>query len=121
MKDAGHGPEAITMYEKVIADAAKPGYFAETRLQLALFGLADTQRGQGDVNGAAQNYARAATQPNCSDWMRKRAALNAGEMLDLLHQRGPALQQYQVASAPGGDQAEAGDARKYMKSPYSGK
>ena len=121
MKDAGRGPEAIAIYQKVIADAGKPGYFVETRLQLALFGLAETQRGQGDVGDAAQNYAKAAQQPNCSDWMRKRAALNAGEMLDRLHQRDAAVQQYQVASAAGGDQSQAGEARRYLKTPYDGK
>lgn len=120
MKDAGRGPEAIAIYRKVIADAGRPGYFVEPRLQLALFGLAETQRGQGDVNGAAQNYAKAATQPNCSDWMRKRAELNAGEMLDLLHQRDAAVQHYQLASAPGGDQSQSGEARKYLHTPYSG-
>ncbi len=121
MKDAGHGPEAIAIYERVIADAGKPGYFVEPRLQLALFGLAETQRGQGDVSGAAKNYGKAAQQPNCSDWMRKRAELNAGEMLDLLHQRDAAVQQYQLASAAGGDQSEMGEARKYLRAPYSGR
>ena len=121
MKDAGHGPEAIGIYEKVIADAGKPGYFAEPRMQLALFGLAETQRGQGDVSGAAKNYAEAAQQPNCSDWMRKRAELNAGEMLDLLHQRDAAVQQYQLASAAGGDQSQSGEARRYLRTPYSGR
>ncbi|GAA3765803.1 tetratricopeptide repeat protein [Terriglobus aquaticus] len=121
MKDAGRGPEAIAIYQKVIADAGKPGYFVETRLQLALFGLAETQRGQGDVNDAAQNYAKAAQQPNCSDWMRKRAELNAGEMLDLLHQRDAAVQQYTLASAPGGDQSQTGEAKRYLRTPYAGR
>lgn len=120
-KDSGHGPEAIAMYQKVIADAARPGYFVEARLQLAYFGLAETQRGQSDTSAAAQSYLKAAQQPNCSDWMRRRAELNAGMMLDLLHQRDAAVQQYQLASAAGGDQSQAGDARKYLKAPYTGK
>ncbi len=119
-KDAGKGPESIAIYKKVLSDAAKPRYFVEPRLQLAYFGLADTQRGQGDTTGAAENYVHASKQPNCSDWMRKRALLNAGMMLDLSSQRERALEEYRMAAAPEGDQSQADAARKLMKSPYRG-
>jgi tetratricopeptide (TPR) repeat protein len=119
-KDKGNGPGAITLYKQVLADAAKPGYFIDPRLQLALFGLADTQRGQNDVAGAADSYLKAAEQPNCSDWLRKRAQLNAGEMFDMLHQRAKAVMLYQMASAGGGDQSQAEMARKFLSSPYAG-
>jgi tetratricopeptide (TPR) repeat protein len=120
MKDAGHGPEAIAIYKNVLADAGKPGYFIEPRLQLAYFGLGETQRGQNDIAGAADSYLKAAQQQNCSDWMRKRAQLNAGMMLDLEHRRNEAVAEYQKAAAAGGDQTQADAARKYMKSPYTG-
>jgi tetratricopeptide (TPR) repeat protein len=120
-KDAGNGPLAISTYKQVLADAAKPGYFVDPRLQLAYFGLADTERGQNDVADAAKHYLAAAQQPNNSDWLKKRAELNAGEMLDLLHRRGQALDEYKLAAASGGDQTQAGLAHKYMDSPYSGK
>ena len=120
MKDAGHGPEAIAIYKNVLMDAGKPGYFIEPRLQLAYFGLGETQRGQNDIASAADSYLKAAQQPNCSDWMRKRAHLNAGMMLDLMHRRDEAVGQYQRAAAPGGDQTQADAARKYMKSAYTG-
>jgi tetratricopeptide (TPR) repeat protein len=120
-KDEGNGPGAIALYKAVLADAAKPGYFADPRVQMAWFGLADTQRGQNDIADAAQNYVKAAEQPNCSDWLRKRAQLNAGEMFDLLHQRDRAEQLYQMASSGGGDQSQAELARRLMRTPYSGK
>lgn len=120
MKDAGHGPEAIAIYRRVLDDAAKPGYFVEPRLQLAYFGLGETQRGQGELSDAVISYRKAAAQPNCSDWMRKRAELAAGMMYDLLHRREDAMDQYRLAAAAGGDQSQANDARKYMKSPYTG-
>jgi len=120
-KDEGNGPGAIAVYREVLADAAKPGYFIDPRLQLALFGLADTQRGQNDVTDAAENYLKAAEQPNCSDWLRKRAQLNAGEMFDLLHQRQKAVRLYQMASAGGGDQSQAEMARRLLITPYGGK
>jgi tetratricopeptide (TPR) repeat protein len=120
-KDKGNGPGAIALYKEVLADAAKPGYFIDPRLQLALFGLADTQRGQNDVAGAAESYLKAAEQPNCSDWLRKRAQLNAGEMFDTLHQRAKAVKLYQMAAAAGGDQSQAETARRFLNSPYTGR
>ncbi len=120
-KDAGNGALAIATYKQVLADAAKPGYFIDPRLQLAYFGLADTERGQNDIADAARHYLAAAQQPNNSDWLKKRAELNAGEMLDLLHQRGQAIAEYKLAAESGGDQTQAGMAHRYLDSPYSGK
>jgi hypothetical protein len=120
-KDEGHGPAAIAIYQQVLADAQRPGYFVDPRLQLAYFGLADTQRGQNDIADAAHNYRNAAEQPNCSDWLRKRAQINAAQMFDLLHNRTQAVQLYQMAAAPTGDQSQADAARRYLNHPYTGK
>ena len=111
----------MALYKEVLADAAKPGYFVDPRRQLAYFGLADTQRGQNDIADAAENYVKAADQADGSDWLRKRAQLNAGEMYDLLHQRAKAVGLYQMASSGGGDQSQAEMARRLMKTPYAGK
>ncbi len=119
-KDKGDGPAAIAIYRQVIEDAKRPRYFVDPRLQMAYFGLADAARGQNDFTTAAASYLEAAAQPHCSDWLRRRAQLNAGRMLDLLHQRDEAVAQYQLASAPGGDQSQADQARRYLKTPYSG-
>ncbi len=121
LKDEGHGLEAIAEYHHVIADAQQPGYFADPRLQMAWFGMADTQRGYNDIKGAVAGYMQAAMQPNCSDWLRKRAQLNAGEMYDLLHDRGNAVRMYQMALTAGGDQSQAETARRYLKTPFAGK
>lgn len=120
-KDEGNGARAITVYRRVLEDARRPGYFIEPRLQLAYFGLADTLRGQNDIASAADNYLLAASQQNCSDWLRKRAQLNAGQMLDLLRRRDQAVAEYQLASTGGGDQSQIEAARRYLKSPYTGK
>jgi len=120
-KDEGNAALAIATYRQVLADAAKPGYFVDTRLQLAYFGLADTERGQNDIADAAKYYLAAAQQPNNSDWLKKRAELNAGEMLDLLHQRGQAIAEYKLAAADGGDQTQAGAAKKLLDTPYAGR
>jgi hypothetical protein len=120
-KDSGNGPDAIVIYREILADAKKPRYFVEPRLHMAYFGLADTQRGQNNISEAAQNYLQAAAQPTCSDWIRRRAQLNAGKMFDLLHNRNEAVKQYQLASTGGGDQSQADAARRYLKTPYTGK
>ena len=115
------GRPPIAVYKQVLADAGRPGYFVDPRLQMAWFGLADTERGQNDIADAAKHYLEAANQPNCSDWLRRRAQLNAGEMLDLLHDRSAAVAQYEKATAPGGDQSQSEAARRLLKTPYSGK
>lgn len=120
-KDKGDGPVAIAIYKQVLADARRPGYFVDPRLQLAWFGLADTERGQNDFGDACKHYLEAADQPNNSDWLRKRAELNAGQMFDLLHDRQNAVAQYNKAAAGGGDQSQADAARKYLRTPYSGR
>lgn len=120
-KDMGNGPAAIALYKAVIADGGKPGYFVEPRLHMAYFGLADTERGQGDLRDAAEHYLEAAAQPTCSDWLKRRAQLNAGEMFDLLQEREEAVRQYRLASEGGGDQSQTAAAERYLKSPYAGK
>ncbi len=120
-KDEGHGLEAIAAYKQVIADAQKSGYFSDVRLQMAYFGMADTQRGYNFIKEAAEGYTQAAQQPNCSDWLRKRAWLSAGEMQDLLHNRPAAISDYQQVLKPGGDQSQASAAKDHLKEPYTGK
>jgi tetratricopeptide (TPR) repeat protein len=120
-KDEGNGLGAITLYKEVMADTARPGYFVDPRPQMAWFGLADTQRGQNDITEAAEDYVKAADQPKCSDWLRKRAQLNAGEMYDLLRQREKAVQLYKLVSSGGGDQSQADNARRLLQTPYAGK
>jgi hypothetical protein len=121
LKDEGQGLQAIAEYKKVIEAAEKPGYFIDPQLQLAWFGMADTERGYNLIKDAAYGYTQAAMQPNCSDWLRKRAELNAGEMDDLLHERGQAVQMYQRVLTPGGDQTQADMARRLLKTPFTGK
>lgn len=120
-KDKGDGPAAIAAYKAVLADARRPGFFSDPRLQMAWFGLADTERGQNEIESAARHYLEAADQPKCSDWLRRRAQLNAGQMFDLLHDRPNAIRQFQLASEGGGDQSQADAARRFIKTPYTGK
>jgi tetratricopeptide (TPR) repeat protein len=120
LKDEGHGYEAIAAYKQVLDEAQQPGYFIDPRLQMAWFGLAETQRGYNQLDDAANSYIQAATQPNCSDWLRRRAQVNAGEVYDILHRRAEAMKMYQLA-ATGSDTSQADLAHKYLRTPYVGK
>jgi tetratricopeptide (TPR) repeat protein len=120
LKDEGHGEEAIAEYKHVIDDGQKPGYFFGPRLQLAWFGMADTMRGYNDISGAAYSYTQAAQTPDCSDWLRKRAELAAGQMDDLLHERASAVAMYKKVLTPG-DQSQSEAARRGLQAPYQGK
>lgn len=121
LKDDGDGIKAIAAYKQVIEQARKPNYFVDPRLELAWFGMADTQRGYNMIKEAAYGFTQAAQQPDSSDWLRKRAELSAGQMFDLLHERQQALDMYHRVLAPGGDQTQAEAARKYLQSPFVGK
>lgn len=121
LKDEGQGLQAIAQYKQVLDDARKPNYFVDPRLQLAWFGMADTERGYNMIKDAAYGYTQAAQQANSSDWLRKRAELSAGQMYDLLNERSEAIHMYQQVLQPGGDQTQAEAARRYLHTPYQGK
>jgi tetratricopeptide (TPR) repeat protein len=121
LKDEGHGLEAIAAYKQVLDDAHKPNYFVAPRYQLAWFGMADTERGYNMIKDAAYGYTQAAQQSDSSDWLRKRAALSAGQMYDLLAERPEAIKMYQQVLQPGGDQTQAEAAHRYLQTPYKGK
>jgi tetratricopeptide (TPR) repeat protein len=121
LKDEGHGLEAIAAYKQVLDDAHRPNYFVAPRFQLAWFGMADTERGYNQIKDAAYGYTQAAQQSDSSDWLRKRAALSAGQMYDLLNQRPEAIKMYQQVLQPGGDQTQAEAAHRYLQTPYKGK
>lgn len=121
LKDEGHGVEAIATYKQVIDQAHQPNYFTDPRLELAWFGLADTERGYNQIKEAADAFTQSANQPNSSDWLRKRAELSAGQMYDLLHQRPEAIKMYQQVLTPNGDQSQSEAARRYLQTPYQGK
>ncbi len=118
-KDIGDGKAAIKLYQQLIEQAKKPGYFPSARLELAWFGLADTLQGQKNYAEAADAYNQATTQPAISVDLKSRCDLNSGKMYDLLNQRDMALRQYEAVLRQDGDSAQAESARKYLKSPFT--
>jgi hypothetical protein len=117
-KDAGEGMKAVDAYREIIADSARPGYFAEARLELAYFGLGDALRGQRHYADAAEAYERAAAANNVGTELKVRTLLGAGECHDLLGERQQAIKDYRESIAAGPNTSRAETARKRLKSPY---
>ncbi len=119
-KDAGEGMRAVDAYREIVADSARPGYFAEARLQLTYFGLGDALRGQRHVAEAAQAYEQAAASPGVGPELKLRSLLSAGQCRDLNGQRHQAIDDYWAVIKAGPDTTRADAARKYLRNPYRG-
>jgi tetratricopeptide (TPR) repeat protein len=119
-KDAGQGMGAVDAYRKILAESAKPGYFAEARLELTYFGLGDALRGQRHYGEAAQAYEQAARAKNVGAELKIRSFLGAGECRDLNGERQQAVNDYQAAITAGPNTSRADTAKKYLHSPYRG-
>lgn len=119
-RDAGEGMVAVDAYRKVLADAAKPGYFPEAQLELADFGLGDALRGQRHYDEAAQSFEKAASAQDVGPELKIRALLAAGECRDIIGERQHAIADYQEAIDTGPNTSRADTARKYLRTPYKG-
>jgi TolA-binding protein len=119
-KDAGEGMGAVEAYRQLLADAAKPGYFADARLELAEFGLGDSLRGQRHFQEAAAAYERAASAATVGPELKIRSWLAAGECHDLNNERSTAVRDYQAAITAGPNTSRADTARRRLRSPYRG-
>jgi tetratricopeptide (TPR) repeat protein len=120
MKDDGEGMAAVDAYRQIVANAAKPGFYASTRLELTFFGLGDALRGQRHYGEAAEAYEKAAFTPNASPELKIRSLLAAGQCHDVNRERDLAKRDYQMAIDTGPNTSRADSARKYLKNPYQG-
>jgi Tetratricopeptide repeat len=119
-KDAGEGMRAVDAYRELLANDAKPGYFADARVELAYFGLGDALRGQRHYKEAAEAYEHAAWTKDVGAELKIRTLLAAGECRDLMGDRQQAVRDYQAAIATGPNTSRADTARKHLNSPYRG-
>ena len=119
-KDAGEGMEAVDAYRTILADAGKPDYFTQARLELTYFGMGDALRGQRHNADAAQAYEQAAQAMNVGAELKIRSFLAAGECRDLNGERQLAVKDYEAAIAAGPNTSRADTARKRLQSPYRG-
>jgi tetratricopeptide (TPR) repeat protein len=116
MNAAGHGPEAIAAYRKVLAGCRSNAY-AGCRIEVPAYGLGEALRGQRQYQEAAEAYDLAASHGNDPE-LRQRATLAAGEMYDVLQEREAALEKYRTVIAEDSSSGAADLARRYMKQAY---
>jgi len=121
LKDAGQGTQAIAAYRTLLEQARKPGYYPSAHVDLAWFGLADSLRGQKLYSESAAAYQHAAWEPGTGAELKRRSLVAAGEVFDLMKERNRALDSYRAAINAGPDSTQADLARKYIRSPYSGR
>jgi tetratricopeptide (TPR) repeat protein len=119
-KDDGEGMAAVAAYRQILADDARPGYFASAKLELAYFGLGDALHGQRHYDEAAKAYEQAAWTPAVGPELKIRSLLDAGECHDLMGQRQLAIRDYRAAIDAGPNTSRADQARRYLRSPYKG-
>jgi hypothetical protein len=113
---AGHGPQAVAAYQKIVAGCKSNG-FTVCRMEIPAYGLGEAMKGQRDFAGAAAAYELAATSAVEPDF-RQRAMLKAGEMYDAMHKREAAVDKYKAVIAANSDSESAEMARRYMKQAY---
>jgi len=119
LKDAGHGPEAVAAYTKLLR-AAADGYYADPHLERAEFGLAESLRGQHKPEDALAAYQLAlTTSPNVQPEIKVRSLLGEGLMNDALNHREAALKNYQAVVAFDPSSPQAATAKKWLKQPYT--
>ena len=111
--------DAEGIYRRVWQDGHN-GRYAGLNYELAAVALGDLLRSQKDFAGAAAAYDLVAGVPKPEPENAQRAAVNAGEMYDLLHQRDQAVKRYQAAVAVDSGSPFAETARKRIKEPYTG-
>src|ERR1022692_4546767 len=113
---AGHGPEAIAAYRKVVAGCQSNAY-AGCRIEGPAYGLGQALRGQRQYQEAAEAYDLSASHGNDLE-LRQKATLAAGQMYDLLQKRDTALEKYRTVIAEDSTSSAADSARHYMKQAY---
>lgn len=119
LRAKGLGNEAEAVYRRVWQDGRSNKY-SGLNYEVAAVAL-------GDLHRSEKNYAAAASDYDLMQQVNKpdietaqRAALGAGEMYDLLHNREQAKKRYEIAVALDSGSALAETARKRLKEPFTG-
>jgi tetratricopeptide (TPR) repeat protein len=113
---AGHGPQAVAAYKKIVA-GCRTNAFSVCRMEIPAYGLGEAMKGQRDFQGAEEAYELAASSAIEPEF-RQRAMLKAGEMYDAMQKRDAALEKYKAVIASNSNTESAELARRYMKQAY---
>src|SRR5271157_747057 len=114
---AGHGPQAIGAYRKVIVNC-RNNVYSSRRIEVPAYGLGEALRGQRQYLEAAEAYELAASSNTTEPDLRQKATLAAGQMYDVLQKRDTAMAKYRAVVAENSASGSADLARRYMKEAY---
>ncbi|MGB7081281.1 MAG: hypothetical protein WBD54_06555, partial [Candidatus Acidiferrales bacterium] len=117
---AGKHEDAIAAYRKLV-ELGEQGFFPDARVERAAYSLGLALRGEKDYPGAVQAFDQAIHYPHANPGITAPAALQSGEVYDLLGQRNRAVELYQQARSiapPASDTARA--AARFLQQPYRG-
>ena len=117
LRDQGQNDEAASIYRD-IWQAGQAGHYPGQRYQTAAIALGDVLRGEKNYAGAAAAYELLTQDAQAEPELQQNASLSAGQMYDLLQNRGLAIKKYQQVIALKADNASADSARKFLKSAY---
>jgi tetratricopeptide (TPR) repeat protein len=111
--------EAEVVYRRVWQEG-RNGKYAGLHYEVSAVALGDLLRSEKDYAGAVAAYDLLSEIQKPEPDTAQKAAINAGEMYDLLRERDLALKRYEAAIAVDSGSPLAETARKRIKEPYTG-
>ena len=119
LRAKGQNRDAEAVYRRVWQDGRSAKY-AGLNFEVAAVALGDLLRSERNYAGAAGSYELVSQVSKPDRETAQKAAVSAGEMYDLLHNRDEAVKRYQAALALDSNSTLADTARKRLKEPYAG-
>jgi tetratricopeptide (TPR) repeat protein len=119
LRAKGQERDAEAVYRRVWQDG-RNGKYPGLHYEISAVALGDVLRSEKDYSEAAAAYDSLTEVSKPDPETVQKAAVNAGEMYDLLRKRDLALQRYQAAIAVDSGSPLAETARKRIKEPYTG-
>jgi tetratricopeptide (TPR) repeat protein len=116
---SGKHEQAIEAYRKLV-NLGEQGFFPDARVERAAYSLGQVLRRQKDYPAAASAFDEAVRYPHANPGITGPAALEAGEVCDLMGEREKAVERYQQARSIAPAQSNtARAAARFLKIPYS--
>ncbi len=119
LRAKGQDREAEAVYRRAWQDG-RNGKYSRLHYENAALALGDLLRSEKNYDAAAFAYDLMTQVSKPDPETAQKAAVNAGEMYDLLRKRDLALKRYEAAVAVDSGSPLAETARKRMKEPYRG-
>jgi tetratricopeptide (TPR) repeat protein len=119
LREKGELRQAEAIYRRAWQDG-RSGKYSGLNYEISAVALGDLLRGEKNYSEAATTYDLVNEIVKPDPEIAQKAAVSAGEMYDLLHQRDMAVKRYQAAVAVDSSSAFADTARKRIKEPYTG-